>query len=293
MIDNMLININNFFMLNFAYKIIIFMLFGLCIGSFLNVIIFRLPIILERKWQQSSAEMLQVNYIQPDKYPRRFNLLLPASMCLHCAKPVGMLFNLPLLGFLFTRGKCSNCKHKLSWQYPVVECISVLLFALVAYLHTDWSVIFAQLFFISICLCLVFIDFNTMLLPSELTSPLLWIGLLVNMHGIFAGSLSAALLGAVCGFVVLWLVNYGYKIITHKDGMGDGDFNLFAAILAWLGIQVLIPLIILATSTAIVYFIILYVRKRVKYNSQLPFGPFLSIAGITLLLFYNVLYQFF
>jgi leader peptidase (prepilin peptidase)/N-methyltransferase len=282
---DLLISLNNFFMLNFSYRVLLFAILGLCIGSFLNVVIYRLPIILERKWYKNSAEIINVEYKKPDNYPVRFNLVIPASMCFSCGKKVGILFNLPLLGFFLARGKCSKCHSKISWQYPLVETITGLLFGIAAYSNFAWYIVLAQLVFISFCLCIIVIDFKTMLLPDELTKPLLWLGLLVNLHGLFAGSLVLAVLGACFGFGLLWLVNYGYKLITKKDGMGEGDFSFLGAISAWVGLNGLIPVILLAASLGIIYFILLYGFKRVKANSAIPFGPFLGVSGIVMLLF--------
>jgi leader peptidase (prepilin peptidase)/N-methyltransferase len=252
-------------------------LFGLAIGSFLNVVVHRLPIMLEHRWQSQCRELLNPEQL-PSKVSERFDLIMPRSRCPHCGHEITALENIPVVSFLWLRGKCSTCRKPISWRYPLVElltgCLSILVawqfgFSLAALsgLVLTWSLI-----------ALSFIDIDRQLLPDDLTLPLLWAGLILNIFGVFA-TLSSAVIGAICGYISLWLVYQLFKLITGKEGMGYGDFKLFAAMGAWMGWQSL-PLIILLASlvgaVVGVSFIAFFGHDR---RMPIPFGPFLCAAG--------------
>ena len=252
-------------------------LFGLAIGSFLNVVVHRLPVMLDRNWQSQCRELLNPNQPQSD-VPERFDLIMPRSRCPHCGHAITALENIPVLSFLWLRGKCSVCHKPISWRYPLVElltgCLSVLVawrfgfsLAALAGLALTWSLI-----------ALSFIDVDRQLLPDDLTLPLLWAGLLFNIFAVFV-PLSSAVIGAAAGYISLWLVYQLFKLTTGKEGMGYGDFKLFAVLGAWLGWQSL-PLIILLASlvgaVAGISFIVFFGHDR---RMPIPFGPFLCAAG--------------
>ncbi|MBY0379278.1 MAG: prepilin peptidase, partial [Burkholderiales bacterium] len=230
------------------FRLVLLFVVGSCIGSFLNVVIFRLPIILERKWRRSAADILDIQYIKLDPFTDKFNLLIPSSQCFACKDNVPFWFNIPIIGYILSGGKCSKCKAKYSLQYPLVELLTAILFVLTGYFTNDIYLIIMQVIFISIVLCGIFIDFNTFYLPDEITLPLLWGGLLVNLHGAIAGSLIRAVLGCVVGYLLLWSIYWIFKLITKREGMGYGDFKFLAAILAWIGLNGFIPVLFLAPA---------------------------------------------
>lgn len=250
-------------------------LLGLLVGSFLNVVIHRLPKMLEREWQAHCAEL------QGGEPPsqERFNLLVPRSRCPHCGHLITWYENIPLLSYALQRGRCRACGGTIHWRYPGVEAVSGLL-ALAAAWHfgPTWQAVFAMLLLWSL-LALTFIDFETFLLPDAITLPLLWLGLLVNSKGMFV-SLESAVMGAVAGYLSLWLVYHLFRLVTGKEGMGFGDFKLLAALGAWMGWSML-PLIIVASSLvgAVVGIglILLAGHERAK---PIPFGPYLAGGGV-------------
>ncbi len=250
---------------------------GLILGSFLNVVILRLPVMLERRWRAQAHELLQPEaaVAAPEK---RFDLVQPGSHCPHCGHQIRAWENIPVLGFLSLRGKCSACGKPISWRYPLIELTTGVLSALVAWHFGYGLAAGAGLLFTWALLALAVIDFDTQLLPDDITLPLLWGGLIVNLPGLYM-SLSSAVIGAVAGYVFLWLVYHAFRLLTGKEGMGFGDFKLFAALGAWLGWQQL-PLILFASSLlgAIIgiSFIVFFGRDR---RLPIPFGPFLCAAG--------------
>jgi len=257
-------------------------LFGLLLGSFLNVVIYRLPVMLERLWRRQCAELdgARKNRATDEK---PFNLVSPRSRCPHCGHGIGALENIPILSFLWLRGKCSACGGPISWRYPLVESLTALLSFVVA-LHFGASFAgLAALVLTWSLIALAFIDYDHQILPDDITLPLLWTGLLVNLGGMFT-PLPSAVLGAAAGYGSLWLVYHAFRLATGKEGMGFGDFKLFAALGAWLGWQ-LLPLIILFASffgaLIGIAFILLLGRDR---RLPIPFGPFLCAAGWVALL---------
>lgn len=259
---------------------------GLLVGSFLNVVIYRLPKMMERGWQAQCAEL---NGLPPvDQEP--FNLVLPRSACPHCRRPISALENIPLLSYLFLHGKCAGCGVRISLRYPVVEAVSGISSAYAAW-HFGFGIAgIAALFFIWALIALTFIDFDTQLLPDTITLPLLWLGLLLNLNGAFT-SLENAVIGAAAGYLVLWSVYWLFKLITGKEGMGYGDFKLLAAIGAWLG-WTLLPLVILLSSLvgAVVGIALIVLANRGR-NIPIPFGPYLAGGGLIALFWGQALTQ--
>jgi len=248
---------------------------GLCVGSFLNVVIYRLPKIMERDWQVQCAEL------RGEEPPKQetFNLALPRSRCPACAHPISALQNIPIASYLALRGKCSACGTRISPRYPLIEGLSGLAGAYAAWHFGFGLAAFAAMLFLWCMIALSFIDFDTQLLPDSITLPLLWAGLLLNLGGTFV-DIGSAVVGAAAGYLVLWSVYWGFKIATGKEGMGFGDFKLLAAVGAWLGWQML-PLVVLASSfVGAVFGISLMLIARHGRNVPIPFGPYLAVAGI-------------
>ena len=250
-------------------------LFGLMVGSFLNVVIHRLPKMMEQDWQCQCAELRGED--PPVAEP--LTLAIPRSRCPHCGHQITVLENIPILSWLMLRGKCSGCSAPISMRYPVVEAVTGILTAFAAWhFGFGWSAAGAILF-VWAMVALTGIDFDTQLLPDSITLPLVWLGLLFNLSGTYT-SLSSAVIGAVAGYLSLWSVYWGFKLTTGKEGMGFGDFKLLAAIGAWLGWQML-PLTILLSSFvgAIVGIGLIVLAKRGR-NVPIPFGPYLAAAGL-------------
>ena len=249
---------------------------GLFVGSFLNVVIHRLPIMMERRWQlecesagESGASELE---------PQVFNLLLPHSRCPSCNTTIGLLENIPILSWLIQHGRCKHCNAPISLQYPIVEILTAILTVVVAMKFGASLQSLAAILFTFALIALSGIDFETTLLPDDITLPLMWFGLIINTFGMFT-DIESAVLGAALGYMILWCVYHAFKILTGKEGMGYGDFKLLAALGAWLGWQQL-PLIILLSSLlgAIVGIGLIVIRGRDK-NIPIPFGPYLASAG--------------
>lgn len=266
---------------------------GLMVGSFLNVVIHRLPKMMENTWQQQCAELNSTQ--TPDTeiastQPAPYNLLVPHSACPHCNRPIRAWENIPLISYLILRGKCKGCGTTISLRYPIIEVTSGVLCGF-AVAHFGFSLAaVGALFLIWALLALTAIDFDTQLLPDDITLPLLWLGLLFNLFGVFT-SLSAAVVGAVVGYLALWSVFWLFKLVTGKEGMGYGDFKLLAALGAWLGWEML-PLIILLSSLvgAVVGISLIVVLKRGR-NIPIPFGPYLAGGGLIALFWGTTLTQ--
>lgn len=250
-------------------------LLGLAVGSFLNVVIHRLPRMMERGWMAECAELRG----EAPPPAEKLTLAAPRSRCPHCGHGITALENVPILSYLFLGGRCRACRARIGLRYPLVEAFSGLLSGYAAWrFGASWAGAGALLFIWGM-IALAFIDFDTQLLPDNLTLPLLWAGLLLNLGGTFA-ELTSAVIGAVAGYLSLWTVYWAFKLATGKEGMGYGDFKLLAAIGAWLGWQML-PLTILASSmVGAVVGIALIVFARHGRNIPIPFGPYLAAAGI-------------
>lgn len=250
-------------------------LLGLFVGSFLNVVIHRLPRMMERDWHVQAAE-LRGEEVQPTE---RFNLATPRSRCPHCGHLIGALENIPVLSYLVLRGRCGHCGARISLRYPIVEAITALLSGYAAW-HFGFGLAAAgALLFIWTMVALAFIDIDTQLLPDDLTLPLLWLGLLFNLGDTFT-DLPSAVIGAMAGYLALWSVYWLFKLVTAKEGMGYGDFKLLAAIGAWLGWSLLPLTILLSSLVGAVVGITLIVLARHGRNVPIPFGPYLAAAGI-------------
>lgn len=248
-------------------------LLGLCVGSFLNVVIYRMPKIMEQEWRYECAILL--NNAVPAEQPV-FSLSKPASACPHCQQQIRWYENIPLLSWLMLKGKCSGCHGRISIRYPVVELLSMLASIAVVLVFGPSLKMLAALALTWTLIALTGIDFDTQLLPDSLTLPLAGLGLLVNSQGLFV-SPTQSIWGYVLGFMSLWLVYIVFKLVTGKEGMGYGDFKLLAALGAWLG-PLMLPLIILLSSLvgAIIGIILLKIRNE---NQPFAFGPYLAIAG--------------
>lgn len=241
-------------------EFIITTLIALVVGSFLNVVIYRLPIMMQR----------------PPTLP--FNLALPASQCRHCHTSLRFWHNIPLLSFLFLKGRCHACQQTISWRYPLVEILSVLL-SLIALVQIGWQPLLgAVLLFTYVLIALTFIDIDEQLLPDSMTLPLLGMGLALNSFDIFT-SASQAIWGALLGFILLWLIDALYYMIRKRHGIGMGDCKLLAALGAWLGASALAPILLIASVLGLGVAILFIALKRLKYDTPIAFGPFLAIAA--------------
>jgi leader peptidase (prepilin peptidase) / N-methyltransferase len=256
---------------------------SLLIGSFLNVVIYRLPRMLKAEWRTECELLLKLSTPDKTKQPA-FNLCLPRSSCPQCNHIIPWWHNIPLLSFLILKGRCAACQHRISWQYPLVECLSLLLSLVAAwYFGLTPSLVFALLFIWTL-ICLTAIDVQHQLLPDGLTLGLLWLGLLANTLHIFA-PLQSAVLGAVIGYLILWLVMKGFYLLTGKIGMGHGDFKLLAALGAWFGWSLLPTLLLIASVLGAIVGIIYLKKTKQSKETPIPFGPFLCLAGFFVLFF--------
>ena len=257
---------------------------GLCIGSFLNVVIHRLPIMLMRAWRREAAAELGAPHAGDDPLVEPFNLAVPRSHCPACGEPVKALDNIPIISWIRLRGRCAGCAAPISLRYPLVELLGALaaLAAALAFGLT-WTALAAAVFLWAL-IALACIDLESGLLPDQLTLPLLWCGLLVNVPGVFA-PLASAVVGAAAGYLLLWTTYWGFKLVTGKEGMGYGDFKLLAAIGAWLGWQALPAVVLLAAIAGILYALPPILMGRRDRNAPIRFGPFLAAAGSLALIF--------
>ncbi|MDR2000129.1 MAG: A24 family peptidase [Zoogloeaceae bacterium] len=266
--------------------IAIVVVFGLMIGSFLNVVIHRLPRMMEREWAVQCAELRGEAPAQTEP----FSLVRPRSRCPRCGHAITALENIPIVSFLFLRGRCKGCGVRISWRYPIVEALTGLLFGLVAWQFDPGLASWAAMGFVAAMIALTFIDIDTQLLPDDITLPLLWAGLLLNLFTSYA-DLTSAVIGAATGYLALWSVYWLFKLLTGKEGMGYGDFKLLAAIGAWLGWQALPLTILLSALLGTVAGIGLIVLAKHGRHVPIPFGPYLAVAGIIALLWGKPLTQ--
>ncbi len=264
-----------------AVFITIAVLFGLVIGSFLNVVIHRLPKMLEREWAQQCAELAGG---EPAELPK-YNLAAPRSACPGCGAPITAQQNIPIISWLALRGRCAACGIAISARYPLVEAVTALATGFCAWHFGFGLPAFAAMLFLWCMIALSFIDYDTQLLPDDITLPLLWAGLLVNMGGAFI-DLKSAVIGAVAGYLALWSVYWLFKLVTGKEGMGFGDFKLLAAIGAWLGWQLLTLVILLSSVVGAAVGVSLIVFAGRGRAKPIPFGPYLAAASV-IALFYG------
>ncbi|MGH8226472.1 MAG: prepilin peptidase [Steroidobacteraceae bacterium] len=294
-----------------AFFIASCLVLGLIVGSFLNVVVHRLPIMLDREWREQCAELAresadsassrvgepggsdtgnQSTQILHEPH-ERFNLAVPRSACPHCKAPITALQNIPVLSYLLLRGRCASCGAHISSRYPLVEALTGVLSALVAWrLGFGWPAA-AGLVLTWFLIALAFIDLDRQLLPDNLTLPLLWIGLLLALWGRQPGGVSvpvdlrSALIGAAAGYLSLWCLYHLFRLTTGKEGMGYGDFKLFAALGAWLGWQMLLPIILIAAAVGAGSGIAILWVKGKDRSTPIPFGPYLAAAGWLMLMF--------
>lgn len=269
---------------------------GLLVGSFLNVVIYRIPKMLERQWAAECAAYADSTAVPgapaaPAATPEAFNLLTPRSRCPSCGHQVRWYENMPVLSYLFLRGKCSACSAPIGVRYPLVELATAALFFFCLHRWGATPTGFAWCAFSAVMLALALIDWDTTLLPDDLTLPLLWAGLLACALGWIGVPLLDAVVGAAAGYLSLWAVYWGFKLATGKEGMGYGDFKLFAALGAWFGWQALVPLILLASVVGAVVGIAMKFSSGLREGGYIPFGPFLVGAGFIAMVFgaHNVL----
>jgi len=254
-------------------------LVGLCIGSFLNVVVHRLPLILERSWKRDSAELLGVAV----ELPAEIGLARPSSRCPACASPIAWHENIPILGWLRLRGRCSACGERISARYPIVEAATGLLFAAIAWRYGAQPLTLLWCAFGALLLALGLIDWDTTLLPDDLTQPLLWAGLTAAALG-WTLPLSDSLWGAIAGYLSLWSVYWLFKLTTGKEGMGFGDFKLLAALGAWLGWSMIVPIVLAASVIGAVVGLAMKASGALREGRYVPFGPFLAGAGLVVML---------
>ncbi|GIU27340.1 A24 family peptidase [Shewanella schlegeliana] len=264
--------------------------FAAVIGSFLNVVIHRMPVMMKREWQQECNHYLSEYKKQVfdsnkkqleapiDAFPEKYNIVVPGSACPKCKTNIKAIHNLPILGWLMLRGKCASCSANISARYPIVEFIAGALVAFLAW-HFGPTFEFALATLLTFCLiALTGIDLDEMLLPDQITLPLLWLGLIINLGGTFTTT-SDALIGAAAGYLSLWSVFWLFKLLTGKEGMGYGDFKLLAVFGAWFGWQVLPLIILLSSLVGAVVGIALILFKKLNHGNPIPFGPYIAAAG--------------
>ena len=255
--------------------------FGLLIGSFLNVVIYRLPKVMERQWAAECAELSGTELPKSET----FNLLVPRSRCQKCGHPISWHENIPVLSYAFLRGKCSDCRTPISLRYPLVELSSGALFFFCVWHWGATPTALVWSAFAAALLALGLIDWDTTLLPDDITLPLLWGGLVAASLQWSGASLNSALWGAVAGYLSLWLIYWAFKLLTGKEGMGYGDFKLYAALGAWFGWTALVPIILMASVIGAIIGIAMKFSSGLREGGYVPFGPFLAGAGLTAMIF--------
>lgn len=268
---------------------------GLVVGSFLNVVIHRVPIMMERQWREQCAEIAQPDHAATmpasPTVKERFNLVVPRSACPACKAPITALQNVPIISYLVLRGRCANCGARISARYPVVEALTGILSAAVAWkLGFAWPAA-AGLVLTWFLVALAFIDIDHQLLPDSLTLPLLWLGLLLSLFAPAPGTapipvdMRSSIIGAIAGYLCLWTVYHLFRLLTAKEGMGYGDFKLLAALGAWLGWRMLLPTVLIAAAVGAVAGIALLAARGQNRSTPIAFGPFLAAAGWLMLMF--------
>ena len=278
---------------------------GLIFGSFLNVVIYRLPKMMAQEWEndcsefqnQTSAKTSQ-SELEATKKPQakppqeKYNLIAPRSACSSCGQKISAIHNIPVVSYLLLKGKCNSCKAAIGMRYPLIEILTAALLGLAGWKFGVSSITLAAWVLLLSLITLAFIDYDTQLLPDSITLPLLWLGLLFNLNTGFT-DLNSAVLGAIFGYVILWLVYWMFKLVTGKEGMGYGDFKLLAALGAWFGWQLLPAIILISSLLGAVIGIGLMLLKQKNRNTAIPFGPFLAIGGIMALFFGSQLARFY
>lgn len=264
-----------------TFFIAVIAVLGLMVGSFLNVVIYRLPEMMKRSWMSQCAELRG----EPIKTEASFNLLMPRSSCPQCGHHIAVWENIPIISYIFLRGKCSQCHTRISLRYPFVEALTAIMSGYVAWYYGFSLTTFAILFFVWALIALAAIDLDTQLLPDDITLPLIWLGLLVNLNNGLT-DIQSAIVGAMVGYVSLWTIYWCFKLATGKEGMGYGDFKLLSAIGAWLGWHMLPIVILLSSFVGAIVGISLIIAARLNKNIPVPFGPYL-VGGAIIALFWG------
>ena len=249
---------------------------GLLVGSFLNVVIYRLPIMMRRNWHDECTAFLELETEQ--KNPETFNLMFPMSSCPNCNAKVRSYQNIPVFSYLFLAGKCAHCKTSISLRYPIIEAFTCIISSIVAWHFGYGTETFFALLLSWSLIALALIDIDHQLLPDSITLPMLWLGLLLSLFSIYTDSHSS-IIGAVAGYMSLWLVFHLFKLLTGKEGMGYGDFKLLAVFGAWLGWQYLPVIILLSSLVGAIVGIAMVILAKKDHNIPIPFGPYLAAAG--------------
>ncbi len=263
---------------NLTFYLSTIFVLGLVVGSFLNVVIFRLPVMMERDWKEQCCELLNLDSPDKDNGSEKFNLVTPRSRCLSCNHQIKAIENIPVISYLFLKGKCRNCKTKISIRYPLIELVSAITVTVVAYYFgVSLQTLFAM-FLTWALIALTMIDFDHQLLPDDITLPFLWFGIIINYFNVYT-DIGSSILGAIFGYGILWIVYITFKLVTGKEGMGHGDFKLLAVLGAWFGWQLLPLIIILSSAVGAIIGISLIVFKSHDRSTAIPFGPYLAIAG--------------
>jgi len=253
-------------------------IFGLLIGSFLNVVILRLPPRLEHEWRCQCKELLEIDKTDDEKSKPPLSIMWSRSQCRNCGHSIKPYENIPLLSYLFLKGRCSSCKEHISIRYPAIEAGTAILFLAVA-MHFGPSVqTLAAIGLTAILIALTFIDIDHQLLPDDLTFFLLWSGLFASLFNVFTDPVSS-IIGALAGYLSLWIVYHLFRLLTGKEGMGYGDFKLLAALGAWMGWQMLPLIILLSSLVGAILGLIMIAFKRHKSSQPMPFGPYIAMAG--------------
>lgn len=266
--------------------------FGLLVGSFLNVVIYRLPIMMEKEWRQECSVYFDKPVKETAHDKARFNLFLPRSACPQCQHQITALENIPVISWLWLKGKCSACATNISPRYPSIELLTGIL-SLVVAIYIPYGPQLLSALLLTWCLiALTFIDIDKMLLPDQITLPLLWFGLLLNVNHVWV-SPSDAIMGAVIGYLSLWSVYWLFKLLTGKEGMGYGDFKLLAVFGAWFGWQSILAVILLSSFAGAFIGITQIALKKHTRGNPIPFGPYLAIAGWIYLIYGEVLIDFY
>ena len=248
---------------------------GLAFGSFLNVVIYRLPIMLEQEWRAQCSEFLA---LEKTEATEKFSLAIPASSCPQCGHKIRFWENIPLISYLILKGRCSACQSHISLEYPLIEAITAVLSVVVAHhFGVSWQTVAALVLTWSL-ITLTMIDFHKQLLPDNITMPLLWLGIVCNMFGLFT-DLQSSVIGAIAGYLSLWLVYHLFRLLTGKEGMGFGDFKLLAVLGAWMGWKLLPVIIVMSSFVGAIIGISMILIIRHDKNIPIPFGPYLAIAG--------------
>ena len=266
------------------------LLFGLCVGSFLNVVVYRLPLMMERDWKLECHEFLELEPAKFEQPLSSLNLATPASTCPNCGHVLHFWENIPVFSYLFLKAKCSSCATKISAQYPTVELLTGIASLIVAYEFGVTIQTLAALFFTWVLIALTLIDIKKQLLPDSMTLPLLWAGIFFSFFELFT-DLKSSVIGAMAGYLILWTVYQLFRLLTKKEGMGFGDFKLLAALGAWVGISYLPQIILISSVVGSIAGISMLLMGKTKQQQPIPFGPYLAAAGWIALLWGETINQ--